>query len=92
MRKASRLSTFGSENGAKRWSEIVFVTAEGRAGVVVDIVAKEADASAEAEGRHRVQQDAIAGAIIAHDVGHVAAFRRAEFEVTHVDVDAAAVE
>ena len=71
---------------------VVFVTPKRRAGVMVDVVADEADLVLELKSTHRFLEQQIPGAIVAHDVNSGGAFGSAVLHVAHIDVHATPVK
>ena len=68
------------------------MTAKGRAGVVVNVVADEMDFSLQPEGFYRFEQKHVARTVVAHHIRDRGAFRRAILHVLHIDVNTPAVE
>ena len=71
--------------------EVVFVAAEGGAGVVVDVVFDEGDAVGGAEILKGGLDEGVAGGVVGGEVGEGEALRGGVFEVPHVEVEAATV-
>jgi hypothetical protein len=72
--------------------EVIFMAAEGRAHVMIDVVADEINFALQAHGFDRLQQHGVASRVVTQDIEQAHAFRGAIFQVAHVDVAAAAVE
>ena len=72
--------------------EVIFVTTEGGAGIVIDVVLEEGGIFGETELLERPLHDHLASALRGDKVEQAAAFRCGVLDVTHVDVDTAAVE
>lgn len=82
----------GLGEGCGTSEEVIFVAAEGGAGVVVDVVADESGAGSEIEILEGVLDQQIAGAVVGEEVVEGQALGGAVFEVAHIDIGASAVE
>src|SRR5436190_9131910 len=70
---------FGQRRGTA--NEVILMAAEGRAGIVIDVIANEANLIGDAQILDRLHQDGVAGAVVAQNVDEAEAFGRAVFEV-----------
>src|SRR5207244_616311 len=68
------------------------MTAEGGAGVVIDVVADETDGPIETQRFNGFLQEKVAGAVVADHVDGGGAFRGAIFQVAHVNIDTPTIE
>jgi hypothetical protein len=82
----------GLGEGSGTSEEVIFVAAEGGAGVVVDVVADETGAGSEIEILEGLLDQQITGAVIGDEVVKGQALGGAIFEVAHIDIGASAVE
>ncbi len=68
------------------------MAAEGRAGVVIDVVLDERNAVRRPERFEGRLQELVAGNVVSDHVTQVQALRRSVFDVPHVEIEAAAVQ
>ena len=71
--------------------QIILVTPESRAGVMIDVVLNKRNAIACLQLPERVQQQSITGKIINNGVAQTDTFGRGLFDMSHVEIKAAAV-
>ncbi len=72
--------------------QVVLVTAERRAGMVIDVVFQETNLAGHPHLDQRPLQQQVARPVIRHDIPHAETFRRGVFQVPHVEVQPPAVE
>src|SRR5256886_2831543 len=80
----------------RQWSgpahEVVFMATEGRAGVMVHVVADEADLIGQMHLLERLQQNRVSGPIIAKQVNQRKTLGRAILQMAHVHISPPSVE